>query len=99
MNQRQSTIKDHEQNGKPGGYLCTAQKREDVPLTAGELGQWLRTVPAGPLHEVGHRAWLALMAMEAGPAHQCEATDTLNRRDLLAFIRVLRAKDSLNLCL
>jgi hypothetical protein len=48
-------------------------------------------VPAGPLHEVGHRAWLALMAMEAGPAHQCEATDTLNRRDLLAFIRVLRA--------
>jgi hypothetical protein len=48
-------------------------------------------VPAGPLHEVGHRAWLALMAMEVGPAHQCEATDTLNRRDLLAFIRVLRA--------
>jgi hypothetical protein len=79
--------------------ICAVSVRNDAPMTAGELGQWLRTVPAGPLHEVGHRAWLALMAMEAGPAHQCEATDTLNRRDLLAFIRVLRAKDSLNLCL
>jgi hypothetical protein len=87
MNQRQSTRKDHEQTGKPDGLLCHAQ----IPMTADELGRWLRTVPAGPLHEVGHRAWLALVAMEAGPAHQCEATDTLNRRDLLAFIRVLRA--------
>jgi hypothetical protein len=29
--------------------------------------------------------------MEAGPAHQCAVTDTMNRRDLMAFIRVLRA--------
>jgi hypothetical protein len=86
MNQRQSTRKDRERNEKGDGYLSIA-----VPLTADELGRWLRTVPAGPLHEVGHRAWLALMAMEAGPAHQCEATDILNRRDLMALLRVLRA--------
>jgi hypothetical protein len=94
MNQRQSTRKDRERNEKGDGYLSI-----DVPLTADELGRWLRTVPAGPLHEVGHRAWLALLAMEAGTDHQCEATDILNRRDVLALLRVLRAKDSLNLCL
>jgi hypothetical protein len=90
MNQRQSTREDRERNGKGDGYLS-----ETVPLTADELGRWLRTVPAGPLHEVGHRAWLALTAMEAGAAHQCEATDILNRRDLLALVRVLRAQRTL----
>jgi hypothetical protein len=73
-----------------GAYSCA----EAVPMTANELERWLvanQSIAATELYDAGYCAWLSLRAMEAGPAHQCEATDILNRRDLVAFIRALRA--------
>jgi hypothetical protein len=73
-----------------GAYSCA----ETVPMTANEFERWFlahRDDMDETFGKSAVRALLALRAMEAGPAHQCEATDTMNRRDLLAFIRVLRA--------
>jgi hypothetical protein len=81
-----------------GAYSCA----EAVPLTACEFERWLLAHRDDMDETFGKgavRALLALRAMEAGPAHQCAVMDTMNRRDLLAFIRLIRAKDSLNLCL
>jgi hypothetical protein len=89
MNQRQSALKDHEQNGKPDGYLSI-----DVPMTANELERWLvanQSIAATELYDAGYCAWLSLRAMEAGPAHQSKVMDAMNRRDLLAFVAALRA--------
>jgi hypothetical protein len=81
-----------------GAYSCA----EAVPMTANELERWLvanQSIAATELYDAGYCAWLSLRAMEAGAAHQSEVMDAMNRRDLLAFLKLIRAKDSLNLCL
>jgi hypothetical protein len=85
MNQRQSTLKDRERNGKWYGYRAIA-----VPSDARAFERWFFEKRSEWPEAIEGLGWRALLSLKA------EGTDSavmfnLNRRDLQAFVEAYEA--------